>query len=624
MPTIEQYTSAIRKAEAAGDMEAAEYLHGERNKVAMSSARAEQAGREDARFSKRGLGDRLQENLAAGTGQLTQGVRQLAGMFGRGKGVSDEEIDQTRAYDKMIARNTTGGGATQVVGEILPTMLIPGGIATKGMTMLPKATALGSAMLGGAAEGALTGALSPVRSDESRLANMGYGAAAGGVLPLAIKAVSKVPAMAVGAYDNVGAAANALTRGAVGGKSVDRLSDKAAGKVFERNGITANMLDVQQYTPSLLMKDAPLTASMYSKSEPIARLERASRATTNNFWNGIDERLGQARWDALDNGLSTTDDVTKLLGRADKVGAAAPYSKVDPANFDAMVQQFAGGIQAAKQTPAYVSRRPVREAIDYIEGVMNDAGTITPELVHEMRMNISKGLPNRPGVGDSAVRATKGDPKTLDLVKQIDDVMDQSSGGQWSRWKDSYSSAMRKAESAKAESNIRNVFVDEATGVVRNPLSSGAPNVTQTQLANAVRRFGQGPMKKAVPESALTSGGDDAVRAVLDNIEAQNILQRVKTSGTGLGGSNTAMDGAAIIGSSLTGFLPGAAAAGIKLGRDVAVNPAMQQKVAELLADPARMAAFLRNFDAVNAKRGLVPYVPGLGAGAAAALPLSE
>jgi len=200
-------------------------------------------------------------------------------------------------------------------------------------------------------------------------------------------------------------------------------------------------------------------------------------------------------------------------------------------------------------------------------------------------------------------------------------VLEKASKGKWGRWKADYGDVMTKAEAAKADVNLRNVFVDP-TGVVKKPLANldaGAPDVTAGALKKALASQGvakRGPRKG---QDLLSTGSRDVAEGVLKDLEAQQILQRVKKSGTGLGGSNTAMDLAAGGGAALFDPLLGLGTLTISGSRH-AYQDAQKKMLAELLQDPAKLRAFITQQQLRKAAQARLPQTRY--AGGAAMLPM--
>lgn len=173
MPTIDDVTSAIRNADAAGDTASVQAL------APILKAMVHQ------------------QNLAATTAQMKQDYAPTVGMSGTdkflagaGKAFSDigsgvkqiftgngnqQEIDDTKRRDAPLLQTGAGlaGNITGNVAAVLPATFIPG-----------VGTLAGSAALGG-----VLGGIQPVASDESRLKNIAVGGAAGLAGPIVARGV---------------------------------------------------------------------------------------------------------------------------------------------------------------------------------------------------------------------------------------------------------------------------------------------------------------------------------------------------------------------------------------------------------------------------------------------------
>ena len=71
----------------------------------------------------RPTGQKLMANLGAGMSCAWEGAKQLVG-----QGAGDEAIGEKRRIDEQLAKTVTGGGLTQIAGELLPAVAVGGGI----------------------------------------------------------------------------------------------------------------------------------------------------------------------------------------------------------------------------------------------------------------------------------------------------------------------------------------------------------------------------------------------------------------------------------------------------------------------------------------------------------------
>lgn len=557
------------------------------------------------------LSERLDANLGAGIDTAVQGIKQVFG-----GGPSDEELLAKRARDEQLAKSTTGGGITQVVGESLP-YVVPGmgayGVAGR---VLPQAGRVAKTLMA-AGEGAAIGAMQPVTSDESRAKNAGIGAA-GGVVARPVAAALGLAGRATGRVaDNILAGAGEFLPNRFSTAAGERVGQRMLKRTLQESGITpADLRQRYHEMPGL----APPTASMATQSPRVAMLERAHRAADPEGWAARDQAAAHARWRELNTKLAGQAEEDTIRREADATGAAIQgvYQQIKPQEFLQGMSKFYDDIQVAKQTPQYHANPAVKQAVDYIEDTMRRAQLVTPELVHQMRRTIKGGLQGTPGLGDQAARAASKDPLILSIADNMDSVLDNASNGAFRQWRQDYSSKMVELEAARADRNIRNAFVDQ-TGLARvNPLEvEGGPSVTAHKLRQALATKGvmqRGPRKG---QDVLKPQSRELAQGVLNDLDAQGILQRVKHSGTGLGGSNTAMDTGAAAG---LGFFieptTGAAYYLNRAGRNVGTRN-RNEALGRLLSDRDALRS------AVMGNQLRQPPGPArLGAGALGAVPL--
>lgn len=138
------------------------------------------------------------ENALAGVGKAIvdtgRGLKQLGSYAGIGDAAKiQQEIDDSKRLDAPLMQ--TGGGITGNIGGQIGMALAPAGALSRmgGLAgQLGKAALLPQTIKGAAAVGAAQGAIQPVATDESRMTNIGVGAA-GGALGQAIpKGIARV------------------------------------------------------------------------------------------------------------------------------------------------------------------------------------------------------------------------------------------------------------------------------------------------------------------------------------------------------------------------------------------------------------------------------------------------
>jgi len=616
MATYQQHMKALQRAQAAGDAEAVEYIRGE----AVKAMQSEDKARFKADEAARPLAQRVITNLGAGLDSAWQGAKQLVG-----QGAGDEAIKEKRQRDAELAEGTTGGGLIQIAGELAPAVALGGGVgvaaralpsavqASRGMQLANRA--MSAAPARGAAEGALAGALMPTLEDESRLGNMALAGAGGAAAPYVLKG-----AMAAGRGVKHGAQRVAA---GVSENAAKAAAGRDLTKQLTREGIDSASIGPTKYQPHPFVQTKP-SAAVATQNPKLADLELASRNASRAEWMPFDQGNQVARWKALDENLAGTADVDTLLAQANKIGGDVPYQAVGPKKFLKEMDSFYSNLQAAKQTPQYHGKPAVRAAVDYIENTMREAGQVTPELLHQIRQTVSRGLTGVPGAGEAGVRAASSEPFVISLSQAMDNVLEKASKGKWGKWKADYGDVMTKADSAKADVNIRNMFVDEATGVVRKPvagLDDDVPQVTAHALKQAMTKAGSAKRGPRKGQNLLSTASQDVMEGVTKDLDAAAILQRAKASSTGGSGSDTAPNLVRAL--AIETMVPGAGLAKLlqETGRRN-ISEAQRKALAELLQDPAKLRAFLVQQELRKAAQSRLSTNPLLrGAGVAATLP---
>ena len=535
-----------------------------------------------------GWGEKALVNVGAGMDSAWQGAKQLVG-----QGAGDEALKEKRRIDAELADKTMGGGLLQMAGEIAPSIPLGMGAGAAAGRMLPMAMRGATALRGGV-EAATSGALMPTVGDESRVTNMALAGAGGAVAPTLLKGAL---AASRGARNLADRPLAALPGDFLG--SAARQGERLAGKAIRKAGVedmpaVTYKAHPHIYGPASGAEVAGPSAAVATQSPALAALERGSRTSGGEHWMPFDQGTHRARWNALDTGLQTSDDMASKLAVANEIGAQVPYTAVGPKAFTREMDTFFEGLQSAKQTPQYHGVPAVKAAVDYVEKTMADAGQVTPELLHQMRRTLAKGLTGVPGAGEAGVRAAASEPFIIDIARSMDNVLENSSKGKWGNWKGDYADQMRRAEGAKADVNIRGRFIDEGTGMPRKPVAGldDVPVLTPAALKQAVaaQTMKRGPQRG---RSALSTPSQDIMEGVGRDLDAQAVIQRSKAASTGGSGSDTAsnMMQSAIIG---TASLPAAALRLATGAGNQKINQQMQRQLAALLQDPAKLRSFLQ------------------------------
>lgn len=267
MPTMAQLETALRNADAAGDVEAAQALASEIRRVrapapakVFDPTEGMSGGQKFLAGAGKGFAD-----LGRGAGQLLRsGIGETAG---NALGLpTTADIEESRRLDAPLMR-TGAGVAGNVAGSIaaaLPTAFIPG------------ANTIGGAAVLGAAQGALQ----PVGEKDSRLQNIGTGAVFGAALPSAIKATKVAKAAFIDPVTEAGQrriTANLLRRAATN-------PQQAAQNLTNRTAATPGF---------------EATAGQLANDPGLASLERAARAIQPAEYGAVDTGQQAALVNAL-------------------------------------------------------------------------------------------------------------------------------------------------------------------------------------------------------------------------------------------------------------------------------------------------------------------------------------
>lgn len=205
---------------------------------------------------------------------------------------------ENELYDKPLLDQSAAAKAGQFIGNVAATGWIPGGAA--GGVLRRAGT---SALAGGAAS-----ALAPTVEGESRLKNIGVGAATGG-------AVSGALGLGGKAY-----------RGFRGDKSADVATDLAKqGKIFDVDLTVGELRQSPAFQRiETTLERVPLVGTRGFRDKQSHQLARAARGLADQFNQGIDD-VGEELQSSLTRSLNTAR--TQASRMYDDVGTAAQQAK---------------------------------------------------------------------------------------------------------------------------------------------------------------------------------------------------------------------------------------------------------------------------------------------------------
>ena len=550
---------------------------------------------EKQKIDEMSLPERVFKGLGAGFADIPLAVRQI---FAKDKpeNLSDlvsgdtptkrlqREAADKREVDKYLSKSTdlgvlpdqiygvdtpTLGSTAQFYGKAAPTTMLP---ATRlaGLKGFASNVGVGTAL----------SALDPTVEGESRAMNMATGGALSGVLPMATSAVR-------GVY-------NSVTRG--GGQN---RAGKEVAKALTEGG--ADEQTVLRQTIERLRNaqqgNIPLSTAAQLKDAQIARLEQGSRARNGANWYDFDQNQARAVAGAFDD---ATAEAAELAARRTTRGGnwdanwAAAQAGADAAKFAKDLPQFRANLDVALRSPeaSNPATRGMLEAIAAdIDRVTAQGIPYTPAHLQQIRANLSAKW--HPKNDTSFTKADRSSPARLSVMQEVDNILNNTTGGKWADVVGGYASDSKLVEASKAAGRARNQFYDPQTGrvlgVSADP-SGDIPKITEAALGRSINA-GKGQ---------FSTDAETRLAAILDALRAQNIVQGVKRSATAGGGSDTASNlyaarAAGQVASALgaSGSMTAAATKTTleKLGELATANK--DRALAEALQNPQQMIAVL-------------------------------
>ena len=537
-------------------------------------------------------------NVGAGMADLGLGARQIyAGMFGTEEDSAKlkQEAEQKRELDRALAENSFSmpGGeyvakGLQVAGNIAPTMVVPAGGAMQAGRFLPwAARAFGT--------GTALGALNPVTEGESREVNMITSGAASVALPLALGGANSVRRM--------------VTRGG----AAERAGEQVAGEVTEglsrrdRQAVLQQTLDRLRTAPTT-PGNIPLSTAAQLSDPQLARLEAGSRARSGANWYDFDQNQARSVADEVIAATRGAEDVAARRGLRSNNREVLVNQAMSSVNEPAFARDLAGfraNLDTAARS-AEASNPAVRGMLTQLADEIDRLGPdFRPENLATIRANLASKAPMMPTNAYQA--APRESPATMSVLREVDNILNNATGGRWSPVLQSYKRDSDIVRSSQAAGKIRESFIDPATGRVRGVSADAAgdvPKITEAGLGRALDSA-RGPRRELV----LDPTANARLEAILAALRQQNIVQGVKRSATAGGGSNTASDTiAAGVAERAAGMLGGPAqpVASTLTTRLMDYSKGLEeQALAQALQNPQRMLQILQR--QVDAGQPLTP-----------------
>lgn len=479
--------------------------------------------------------EKVRANIGAGLANAGLGTAQLLlpKSVEQAVGITDESINEKRARDQQLAEATTGGKALQIGGEVLPMMAVPGGVVARGLGALPRiGTAVKSAGIGsralptliaeGGALGAAQGAITPTTSSESTFGNAIMGGLGGAAIPGLLYGASRL--------------VRPLSRGLLQREVAKKIAD-----AFDVSPSAQRKMEKALAASSRRVVDSPQSAAALTQSPELAQLELAARANpdTAPSWARFDETAANARWKALADALGSEASVEAAKKATDSYASAVipeVFKSVNRKVLSEAVTDFVTAVRGKLRSAVNNANPAEQEVYGYVLEALekSDRG---PQALWNIRKTLASWMDGAPPPGREGTRATKVTGPAREAVKAIDATLNRATGGrQWSKFLEKFGEYVAKEKSQKAGQNIRNAFFDETLATPRgSTTASGSPAVTRARLEQALARYGKDEFGETLDWTQR-----NVIDQVLDDLRADEILQRVKSVATGKGGSQTA------------------------------------------------------------------------------------
>lgn len=535
-------------------------------------------------INEQGLGGRLFRSLGAGFADIPLAMRQILNRDPQRAKELEREAADKREVDKYLSKSTnlgvlpdqiygmdtpTMGSVAQFHGKTAPSLLIP---ATR-LAGMP-------GFASNVATGAGLSALDPTTEGESRGMNMAVGGAASGVLPLAMSAVRPV-------Y-------NAVTRG--GGQN------KAAAEVAKTLADGGDEATVLRQTIDRLNKakggPIPLSTAAQLNDPNLARLEQGNRVRNAANWFDFDQNQARSVSDAVRQSTAQADDLgqrraLRSSNRATNVTQA--MSTVNEPAFARGLQGFRNNLEVAMRTPE-ASDPAVRSMLTELRSELDRLGPdFTPDHLATIRANLSSKSPLVPQNAYQA--APRSSPATLSVLREVDNILNNATGNRWQKVVGDYARDSDAVRASQAAGKVREAFWDN-TGQVRNKAADtmgDVPMITEVGLRRAINSTA-GKDKNLL----LSNEANTRLNSIVDALRAQGIVQRVKTSGSAGGGSDTAQNMYAAKAAGKVADALGASGSTTAASANVVLNKLSElatankdKALAEALQNPQQMVALL-------------------------------
>jgi hypothetical protein len=602
MATLDELSRALVAADKAGDVQAAKILAGEITRMRSQPAPMNV----DPTDGMSGL-DKFRAGMGKAMVDAGRGLGQVVGL------VSREDVAESRKRDAALM-NTGAGMAGNIVGNVAPMVAAA--------PFLPAAATI----RGGAAIGALMGAIQPSVSTGETVGNIALGGVAGGAVPAAVRGYQAARSAAEPFYEAgqqriVGRALNRAA-GADAPAVAQRLRDASQPFVGPSQGIPRTIAG--EYVPGSVP-----TVGQAAQNPGIAALERAAVAGNPEMTNAVSAQMtaqNAAR-------VGVLEDMATWRAAADgsRLAAASPlYEQAKKATvatdkeLSAVLERLPSKVMAKAEALAKMAGEPLQIGKDLparLEFVAGGTKTVpgghhgsktvqTPGLLDEMGNPLTRELPAQSAAytgkalhyiklalddaigktGDDALGATE---KRLamsvkdDLLKKLD-----SSIPAYGQARGRFAELSRPVNQKDVAQELIDKSVNKLTGNLQP--AAYARNLTDDTAARATG------MQSATLEGTMAPAQMNQLRSILLDVQRANAAQTV---GRGVGSDTvqklayTNMLDQAGVPTFLRNFAPaqllgniGSRGADLAYGR---ANRELGNRLAEVMLDPQQAATLM-------------------------------
>ncbi len=531
MADTSQLEAALINADRAGDVSAARTLAAEISRVRASGSQAfaqrNQAVMQDAaekadakarqerdtreRFdptngmsqfekTRAGFGKAVAD-LGRGIGNIVTDAAPSAAKYGFATRADTDEAKQLDA--PLMDRGGTTGNVLGNIATLAPAMMVPGA----------------NTIAGGTAIGALTGALQPVGTNDSRTLHSVVGGVAGGAVPLAIQGGKLAKAAFIDPFTDAGQqriVGRALSAAAGNDAAQAANNMRAAAEPF--TGPSPFGQPARQMMGEIVPGSIP-TAAQAANNAGIAALQRTASQTDpvvmNEFAN-IANRQNAARVNSLQN--IAGDDGARAYFAADRDSVANQlYGDAFKDSSDKLTPYMKGQITQLLKRPSIDEASRVAQKLALERGE-KPAAAGSLRALHDVKTALDDKI------ADAVQRNAGGEVKALMGTKdKLLDTMERMSPG-YTEARQTYAAMSKPINQMDTAQLIADKSIHPLTGNMQ-------PNAFAKALMDGSAAKASG-FKGATLENTMDSPSLNSLNAIKDDLASQVFAQN---AGRGVG-----------------------------------------------------------------------------------------